>query len=57
MSNRYAQIINAAPEHAQGWDGIRNILEPMRSLRDVDDPAYIQMTGQDAAILHNMLRP
>lgn len=57
VSNRYAQIINAAPEQAQGWDGIRNLLEPMRSLRDVDDPAYIQVTGQDAAILHNMLRP
>src|SRR5258707_15753447 len=46
VSNRYAQIINAPPEQLQGWDGIRNILEPMRNLRDVDDPAYIHVITQ-----------
>jgi hypothetical protein len=57
VSNRYAQIINAAPENIQGWDGIRNLLEPMRSLRDIDDPAFIGLTGKDATILRNLLRP
>ncbi len=57
VSNRYAQIINAAPENLQGWDGLRNLLEPMRSLRDIDDPAFIGLLGSDATILRNLLHP
>jgi hypothetical protein len=56
VRNRYAQIIDAAPEQLQGWDGIRNVLEPMRSLRDVDDPAFIGVRDEDAALLRSLLR-
>jgi hypothetical protein len=56
VRNRYAQIIDAAPEQLQGWDGIRNVLEPMQSLRDVDDPAFIAARGVDADLLRSLLR-
>jgi hypothetical protein len=56
VRNRYALIIDAAPEKLQGWDGIRNVLDPMRSLRDVDDPAFINVRGVDAALLRSLLR-
>ena len=32
VRNRYAQIIDAAPDQLQGWDGIIKVLEPMQSL-------------------------
>ena len=56
VSNRYALIIDAAPEQLQGWDGIIRVLEPMRSLRDVDDPAFIGVRDVDAALLRSLLR-
>ncbi len=56
VENRYALIIDAAPEQLQGWDGIRTVLEPMRSLRDVDDPAFIAVRDADAALLRSLLR-
>jgi hypothetical protein len=56
VRNRYAQIIDAAPDQLQGWDGIIKVLEPMQSLRDVDDPAFISVRNVDATLLRSLLR-
>jgi hypothetical protein len=56
VGNRYAQIIDASPEQQQGRDRIAQVLDSMRSLRDVDDPAFIGVRDLDAVLLRSLLR-
>lgn len=56
VGNRYAQIIAAAPEQLQGQDRIAQVLDSMRSLRDIDDPAFISARDLDATLLRSLLR-
>ena len=44
--NRYASIVNSRPRSGQRPTGLNVHLEAMRSLRDVDDPAWIEVESQ-----------
>lgn len=55
--NLYARIIDSPPSHETRERLLNSFLEAMRSLRDVDDPAYISAEGQnEAAILRMLIR-
>lgn len=48
----YGGITGASADH--DGDPLNTHLEAMRSLRDIDDPAYIRLSGRDAAELKMM---
>ncbi len=55
--NLYARIIDSPPSHEGRERLLNTYLDAMRSLRDVDDPAYISTEGQnDGAILRMLIR-
>lgn len=54
---RYRSVWAAAPSHDWRARQIRTVLNPMRSLRDIDDPAHIDVIGQiDVQALKGLIR-
>ncbi len=45
--NKYASIVNSRPRAGQRPTGLNVHLESMRSLRDVDEPAWIEVEGRE----------
>ncbi len=55
--NKYASIVNSRPRAGQKPTGLNRHLDSMRSLRDVDEPAWIEVErDDDQAILRGLLR-
>jgi Helicase conserved C-terminal domain len=57
VRNLYARIIDGPPTHEARERLLNAYLDAMRSLRDVDEPAFISTDGQaDGAILRRLIR-
>jgi hypothetical protein len=57
VRNLYARIIDSPPTHEARERLLNAYLDAMRSLRDVDEPAFISTEGQaDGAILRRLIR-